>query len=122
MVQTVIPLFKDFLLDLPEEHQKTLELAVELHRHGVNVRHLGKVRHLILERRDERDKVVLDAMLTEMIARTLKNILRSFQRMWMKEERSTSEQGMHMLVVEFLNLVTGSHPNSKKFWQEKVGR
>ena len=36
-------------------------------------------------------------MLTEMVARTLKNILRSFQRKWMKAERSTSEQGMRML-------------------------
>lgn len=38
-----------------------------------------------------------DTMLTEMVARTLKNILRSFQRGWMKAERSTSEQGMSML-------------------------
>ncbi|CAN0145489.1 unnamed protein product [Scytosiphon promiscuus] len=119
MVEVAIPTVAEFLLD---HHEEPLDLAVELHRHGVNVRHLGKVRSCILEREDDRDKnrVVLDAMLTEMIARTLKNILRSFQRMWMKEERSTSEHGMRMLVVEFLNLVTGAHPNSRKFWQEKV--
>ena len=44
-----------------------------------------------------RKSVLRDMMLTEMVARTLKNILRSFQRKWMKAERSTSEQGMRML-------------------------
>lgn len=41
--------------------------------------------------------VLRDMMLTEIIARTLKNILRCFQRKWMKAEKSTSEQGMRML-------------------------
>ena len=38
-----------------------------------------------------------DMMLTEMIARTLKNTLRCFQRVWMKENQSTSEHGMREL-------------------------
>ncbi len=41
-----------------------------------------------------------DMMLTEMIARTLKNILRRFQRVWMKNHQSTSEHGMRELGEE----------------------
>jgi hypothetical protein len=29
-------------------------------------------------------------------------------------------QGMHLLVAKFLNLVTGQHVNSKKFWIGEV--
>ncbi|CAM9637008.1 unnamed protein product [Ectocarpus sp. 12 AP-2014] len=73
-----------------------------------------------MEQNKPKNGLLKDMMLTEMIARTLKNILRCFQRTWMKAERSTSEQGMRMLVVRFLNLVTGAHINSATFWKEKV--
>ncbi|CAM9819317.1 unnamed protein product [Discosporangium mesarthrocarpum] len=59
-------------------------------------------------------------LLTEMVARTLKNIMRDFQRRWMKHECCKSDEGMGNLVVEFLNLVTGRHPNSSDFWEQKV--
>ncbi|CAN0496736.1 unnamed protein product, partial [Laminaria digitata] len=65
-------------------------------RSGVNIRHLGQVRSTI-DPTDQKKGLLRDVMLTEMVARTLKNILRSFQRKWMKAERSTSEQGMRML-------------------------
>lgn len=81
---------------LPETQQKNFDLAIELHRHGVNMRHLGLVRANIKEG-GERNAMLRDIMLTEMVARTLKNVLRSFQRKWMKHQRSTSEQGMRLL-------------------------
>eukprot|EP00752_Nemacystus_decipiens_P012980 g11486.t1 len=118
MVDVAVLKVAERLMGLPPDVQGTLDLAVELHRHGVNVRHLGKVRSLVHD--DEENSVLRDMMLTEIIARTLKNILRCFQRKWMKAERSTSEQGMRMLVVEFLNLVTGCHRNSETFWKTKV--
>ncbi|CAM9632019.1 unnamed protein product [Ectocarpus sp. 8 AP-2014] len=120
MLEVAVPNVVEKLTSLPQDVQKTLHLDVELHRHGVNVRHLGKVRFLLMEQNKPENGLLKDMMLTEMIARTLKNILRCFQRTWMKAERSTSEQGMRMLVVRFLNLVTGAHINSATFWKEKV--
>ncbi|CAM9283505.1 unnamed protein product [Laminaria digitata] len=38
----------------------------------------------------------------------------------MKSEQSSSEQGMHLLVSQFLNLVTGSHKRGEQFWREDV--
>ncbi|CAM9962933.1 unnamed protein product, partial [Ectocarpus fasciculatus] len=120
MLEVAVPHVVEKLTSLSQDVQKTLHLDVELHRHGVNVRHLGKVRSLLIEQNRPEDGLLKEMMLTEMIARTLKNILRCFQRTWMKAERSTSEQGMRMLVVGFLNLVTGAHVNSATFWKEKV--
>ncbi|CAN0000068.1 unnamed protein product, partial [Ectocarpus sp. 4 AP-2014] len=120
MIEVAVPNVVEKLTSFPQDVQKTLHLDVELHRHGVNVRHLGKVRFLLMEQNKPANGLLKDMMLTEMIARTLKNILRCFQRTWMKAERSTSEQGMRMLVVGFLNLVTGAHVNSATFWKEKV--
>ncbi|CBN78661.1 conserved unknown protein [Ectocarpus siliculosus] len=120
MLEVAVPNVVEKLTSLPQDVQKTLHLDVELHRHGVNVRHLGKVRFLLMEQNKPENGLLKDMMLTEMIARTLKNILRCFQRTWMKAEKSTSEQGMRMLVVRFLNLVTGAHINSATFWKEKV--
>ncbi|CAM9462148.1 unnamed protein product [Pylaiella littoralis] len=117
MVKSQIPAVAEWLKGLPVHMQSELDLAVQLHRHGVNIRHLGKVRGHVSE---EEPSVLRNMMLTEMVARTLKNILRSFQRKWMKAERSTSEQGMRRLVVNFLNLVTGAHVNSASFWKEQV--
>eukprot|EP00904_Undaria_pinnatifida_P002276 jgi/Undpi1/12049/HiC_scaffold_4.g01748.m1 len=119
MIKNVVPMVAERLSALCETVHEQLDLAIELHRCGVNMRHLGQVRSTI-DVTDPKKSLLRDMMLTEMVARTLKNILRSFQRKWMKAERSTSEQGMRMLVVEFLNLVTGAHINSKKFWRNEV--
>lgn len=59
-------------------------------------------------------------LLVEIISRTLKNLLRDFQRRWMRSEKSTSEEGMLNLITQFLNLVVGSNINSSEFWTERV--
>lgn len=95
-----------------------LNLATELHRHGVNVRHLGLIRFHVPATKE--NTVLRQQLLLEIVSRTLKNLLKAFQRRWMKSERSTSEQGLLMLVVQFFNLITGSHKNSEEFWSTRV--
>lgn len=59
---------------------------------------VSPIRHAsTMETRSFRPRILRNMILTEMVARTLKNILRSFQRKWMKAKRSTSEQGMREL-------------------------
>lgn len=58
--------------------------------------------------------------LLQIVSRTCKNILRQFQRKWMRSEQSTSEEGMKILFAQFFNLMIGSHTNSAAFWREHV--
>lgn len=59
-------------------------------------------------------------LLRECLTRTLKCMLREIQRDWMRSQKTASEQGIKRVIVQFLNLVCGSHPNSKHFWEEVV--
>ncbi|CAM9265877.1 unnamed protein product [Ascophyllum nodosum] len=116
LIEEVIPNLADQLQGMALYDQETLDVAIEMHRHGVNIRHLGKLRNEV----EETFLLLKEMILTEMVARTLKNLLRGYQRRWMKTERSTSDQGMRRLVVNFLNLVTGAHQNAGKFWKFEV--
>jgi len=125
-------------------------LAQYLHRSGVNMRHLGLLRDSVRTagandelfskfgayKDDVRDihpacecspatfrqglRNLENECLLQIVSRTCKNILRQFQRKWMRSEQSTSEEGMKILTAQFLNLMVGSHANSASFWREHV--
>jgi hypothetical protein len=59
-------------------------------------------------------------LLRECLTRTLKCMLREIQRDWMRSQKTASEQGLKRVIAQFLNVVCGSHPNSKHFWEEIV--
>jgi hypothetical protein len=59
-------------------------------------------------------------LLQECIHRTLKSLLRNMQRTWVQSQRTVSEQAVRQIVVQFLNLCTGSHRNSDVFWSSLV--
>jgi hypothetical protein len=42
------------------------------------------------------------------------------QRTWVQSQRTVSEQAIRQIVVQFLNLCTGSHRNSYSFWSSLV--
>lgn len=56
------------------------------------------------------------------ICRTLKCMMRASQRGWMEVNRTPSEHGVREILVKFLNLITGAHPNSEKFWRNDFPR
>ncbi len=57
-------------------------------------------------------------MLAEMVGRALKNMLRAVLRD--QHLREPSEFLSRRKVVQFLNLISGSHPNAREFWRDKV--
>jgi hypothetical protein len=59
-------------------------------------------------------------LLRECLTRTLKCMLREVQRDWIRSQKTASEQGLKHVIVQFLNVVSDSHPNSKAFWEEMV--
>jgi hypothetical protein len=59
-------------------------------------------------------------ILAEMMARTLKGILRTYLRMFVKEERTTSTDFLRTMTCRFFNIVTGADPKSNIYFLETV--
>eukprot|EP00752_Nemacystus_decipiens_P004500 g4109.t1 len=134
LITVVVPATAKLLCAIPPSRLSVSNLARDIHKHGVNVRHIGLLRaHMTPPNREAAAapfagnfamktsaEILRDGALVEKVVRTLKLVLRSFQRRWMKSEKSSSEQGMHLLVAQFLNLVTGRHERADIFWRENV--
>lgn len=107
-----------------------LSITEYMHKHGVNIRHSGLLRHHLLlglqtiNNNDGINKLNIEEirmeLLNECVSRTLKNILRHTQRVWMSTYKTTSKDGMLQLIVRFLNLITGYHEMSRDFWSRIV--
>lgn len=102
-----------------------LSITEYMHKHGVNIRHSGLLRHLILtscptSKLNSIENICRE-LLNEVVSRTLKNLLRQTQRVWMSKLRTTSEHGMLQLIVRFFNLITGYLGSSSiNFWNQIV--
>ena len=118
LIKEVIPAFAKQLAGMSPLDVCSMDFSVCFHVRGINMRHMGLVRSLIPH--SNATSAIRTSLLLQIVSRTLKNITRDYQRRWMKSEQSTSEQGMHMLLTEVLNLVVGSNTNSDTFWTDKV--
>jgi len=121
LVHDVVPRLAASLLSCPPAELEFLDFALELHSHGVNLRHMGLIRSYIpRHNHDRRAETLRSRLLVEIVARSLKNMLKDDQRKWMRANRSSSWHGMSLLVAQFLNLISGSHPSSRVFWGEAL--
>jgi len=121
LVKGVIPEFattfeKEKLPEAEDQISKTrihISLASRFHKAGVNNRHMGLVRSLIGSEKHR------SALLVEMVARTLKNLLRGLLRAMVERTGRYSE--IMAVVVRFLNLTVGSSDRRlpKGFKREK---
>jgi hypothetical protein len=59
-------------------------------------------------------------VLAEMVARTLKNTARLYLRKTLMSVKVDLLYTQCTLLSEFLNMVSGSHPDSSTFWTEQV--
>jgi len=59
-------------------------------------------------------------LLAEIVARTTKNVMRSYLRMTLKTMFTSTEYMQVAVIVDFLNILTGSHPNTSEFWAEQI--
>lgn len=91
---------------------------------GINIRHLGLVRLHVQYNAHKVGKPAnhykaADILLVEMVKRTLKNIA----RLWLRDVTNAQESSDYLMkqtVVRFLNLISGSHKQTKQFWSKKV--
>eukprot|EP01087_Luapelamoeba_hula_P011123 TRINITY_DN2996_c0_g1_i1.p1 TRINITY_DN2996_c0_g1~~TRINITY_DN2996_c0_g1_i1.p1 ORF type:complete len:1244 (-),score=201.79 TRINITY_DN2996_c0_g1_i1:41-3772(-) len=75
------------------------DFSLEFHSHGVNMRHLGRVKELVTQAKASTD------LLFEMVVRVFKNELRQQLRDKMEEIKVASEEPYRLLVVNFLNTI-----------------
>ncbi|KAI9139390.1 clustered mitochondria-domain-containing protein [Paraphysoderma sedebokerense] len=90
----------------------------ELHKHGINIRHLGLVaRHTKLP-------YIKEMCFIEMIARSCKVLFRDQIRRaiinFRKIEASKIEDELRNLAIKLFNNVLGNGDGVKKFWEEKL--
>ena len=102
-----------------------LRLSEELHCHGLNMRHLGLLRHQILTEYggSEHAANVGQLLLVEAVSRTLKSLLRHRLRACVEKVTSVSTSAEYDCVgcvVDFFNLCTASHTHSASFWSGEL--
>lgn len=87
------------------------KLAEILHREGINIRHLGKIRAKVQTQRWR------EALLIEILARVIKNVIRENLRLQMKELKHPGLVPYRKAILDYLNLVLGNSPSSAIYWR-----
>eukprot|EP01119_Soliformovum_irregulare_P020731 TRINITY_DN6771_c0_g1_i1.p1 TRINITY_DN6771_c0_g1~~TRINITY_DN6771_c0_g1_i1.p1 ORF type:complete len:1301 (+),score=414.07 TRINITY_DN6771_c0_g1_i1:81-3983(+) len=115
LFNTVIPRFAVFLDSMDEKKIKTFNLIQWMHREGINVRHMGKVRS------HTKEPIIRRMLLLEMVCRTIKNCLRSRLRTKMEEIKVPAEEAYKQVVVDYFNLIIGSeNTDGNRFWNLEI--
>jgi hypothetical protein len=104
-------------------------ISAAVHRSGVNVRHIGRVRTAIAviaemaSREQEQDKqrienaaVISETLLVEASARVIKNQLRTLLREKMKETGFPADEPYRTLLLEFFRILLGNDSTSRIYW------
>eukprot|EP01104_Vermistella_antarctica_P014754 TRINITY_DN469_c0_g2_i1.p1 TRINITY_DN469_c0_g2~~TRINITY_DN469_c0_g2_i1.p1 ORF type:complete len:931 (-),score=200.38 TRINITY_DN469_c0_g2_i1:64-2856(-) len=108
------PLGDEDEVKLLEESYGRVNIQEILHRYGINLRHLGRVRELTS------DVVIRKLLLIEMVARASKCILYRKLRQLMKVLRYPMEQPYHALAVAQYNTTFGTSTESAVFWNTEL--
>lgn len=86
-------------------------LINEMHREGINLRYMGKIR------KEAKSKELKRVILVEMIARVLKNTLRRKWRNLVKKNPECGEESYKHVTAKFLNRALGESNESFIYWQ-----
>ena len=102
LFDTVIPDFAGHLPEIMNNVDVSRHLTELVHRAGINVRYLGKIRVLL------QDDTISAIIFNEMCARVIKNRLRKNLRKIETGKQSLVEHKFRLCVIKFLNLVLGN--------------
>jgi hypothetical protein len=128
----VIPNFARLLPTLLVEQQSgvldgsgcntiSFRLTEAVHSHGINVRYLGLVYMSLTTMPQVQYRDTCRALVfIEMLARVIKNDLRQRLRERMKKVKKPLEEPYRRLVIEFLNIVFGTTPESVEYWDNQL--
>ncbi|EFA81515.1 hypothetical protein PPL_05504 [Heterostelium album PN500] len=101
-------------LEARTEDEESFDVAVEVHKLGINLRHLGRLRSQI----DSHKKQIRKHILNEMIVRVLKGEIKDELRIKLRGHFIGSEEKCIDTIVSFLNHVfnVNRFNNEKEFW------
>eukprot|EP01125_Pyxidicula_operculata_P005438 TRINITY_DN1931_c0_g2_i1.p1 TRINITY_DN1931_c0_g2~~TRINITY_DN1931_c0_g2_i1.p1 ORF type:complete len:2425 (-),score=534.59 TRINITY_DN1931_c0_g2_i1:786-8060(-) len=100
LFSVAIPSFAKHLIEISTDNvvMKPSALIEELHRQGLNIRHLGKVRSKIHKKYVKLRQLIL----TECVARAIKNELRNTLRSTMENQKITRAEPSQKAVFQYL--------------------
>lgn len=122
LVGEVVPAFASRFAKKELKDLRDIHVSEEMHRFGINVRHAGLVRSLIVSS-DAKSEEARRKLLVLMCERTLKNVLRRELRLLARYKGANpSDHESRALVVRFLNLVTRAHQTEQTyaFWDTEL--
>jgi len=109
------------LLDGSGGNTLAFRLTEAVHSHGINVRYLGLVFSSLSSLPNIKYRDACRALVfIEMLARVIKNDLRQRLRDRMKKVKKPLEEPYRRLVIDFLNVVIGSSPESINYWDNEL--
>ena len=101
-------------LERKKEEMKVLDLKEEMHRRGLNMRHLGLVYN----------KLTLDEMknkfLTEMVLRVAKSTFQALMRESMKNISLKNDKPYIRIALDYLNLLFANSIDSQHYWDNQI--
>ncbi|KAL6067106.1 Clu domain-containing protein [Balamuthia mandrillaris] len=109
--EEVIPTFARWINQNPHKVVSGLHLPHLMHKHGINLRYLGRLYGLM-----KRERLKYNCVGFQMIARLLKNQLRAKLR----EKSVNSEAQYQRVIVNFFNMVFGEDKTSQDFWEKAM--
>ncbi|GAM24988.1 hypothetical protein SAMD00019534_081630 [Acytostelium subglobosum LB1] len=114
LFNTCIPTVARWMDAHVKEVQWYQHLTEIIHREGINVRYLGIVRQHVT------DPTLKRILLTEIVARVFKNIIREDLRKKMKELKSIEADSYIQVVMDFFNVILGdpTHQHEKLWFQD----
>lgn len=122
----LISMFVPILADLVEPHMDdvgSFRLTEAVHRQGINMRHLGRLFVAITEEAVPelvKRETCRALVMVEMLARCIKQDLRTRLRNRMKQKKLPLEEPYRKLVLDYLNLVFGNSALSDEYWDTKI--
>jgi hypothetical protein len=122
LFRDVLPKYAHNMDLMSSEPSKVRQMVVayRLHRAGINMRMLGRLRRLL------RSQITRHTVLVEIVARTIKNMIRGNLRAEVERVRLPSQTPYIILLCLFLNVMLGNNPElrdqSDTFWQSALKR
>ncbi|KAL6050246.1 Clu domain-containing protein [Balamuthia mandrillaris] len=117
LIGVIIPSFSSWLDQQPVSKTNIRDLNSNLHRQGINVRYLGKVRSFL--RNAEWRQVLLE----EMIARMVSILLKAQMRAEMQAQKTLTEEPFKLIAISTLGCVFDGLLTSKdvhQFWHVRI--
>jgi len=116
LLREQIPLFSKRLLTFVSTD--VWAFIDEMHRYGLNYRHLGEARKFIMKNQDSVHWTNL--LLIEMVARIIKNEVRSIMRQSITNQKLPGDLYLKQATAEYISLVFGTSSKSVAYWETEL--